>query len=81
MIAARNPRSGPGSVAKLSVPGCRRRDDATSPAPRLGAAEGAIAADADITGENRQLLEAPTAPAATVERRSNAVDMAAFQAA
>ena len=49
--------------------------------PRLAAAERAIAAYADITGENRQLLEAPTAPAATAERRSNAVDMAAFQAA
>jgi len=49
--------------------------------PRLVAAEGAIAAYADIIGENRQLLEAPTAPAVTVERRSNAVDMAAFQAA
>jgi hypothetical protein len=49
--------------------------------PRLAAAEGAIAAYADIAGENRQLLEAPAAPAATVERRSNAVDLAAFQAA
>ena len=81
MIAARNPRSGSGSVAKLSVPGCRRRDDATSPVPRLGAAEGAIAAYADITGENRQLLETPIALAATGERRSKAVDMAVFQAA
>jgi hypothetical protein len=49
--------------------------------PRLGAAEGVIAAYADITGENRPLLEAPTAPAATAQRRSNAVDVAAFQAA
>ena len=81
MIAARNPTVRPGSVAKASVPDCRRRDDPTSPLPRLAAAERAIAAYADITGENRQLLEAPTAPAATVERRSNAVDMAAFQAA
>jgi hypothetical protein len=50
--------------------------------PRLVAAEGAIAAYADITGENRQLPRgAHGAPAATVERRSNAVDMAAVQAA
>ena len=79
MIAARSPTVRPGSVAKVSVPGCRRRDDATVPFPRLGAAERAIAAYADITGENRQLLEAPTASAATAERRSNAVDMAASQ--
>ncbi len=81
MIAARNPTVRPGSVARVSVPGCRRRDDPTSSLPRLAAAEGAIAAHADIAGENRELLEAPTAPAATAERRSNAVDMAAFQAA
>jgi hypothetical protein len=48
----------------------------------LAAAEGAITAHGnDIACKNRELLEAPTAPAATTERRSNAVDMAAFQAA
>ena len=82
MIAARNPTVRPGSVARVSVPGCRRRDDPTSPLPRLAAAEGAITAHGnDIAGKNRELIEAPTAPAATTERRSNAVDMAAFQAA
>jgi hypothetical protein len=49
--------------------------------PRLAAAERAITAYADINGENRQLFEAPTAPPATVERRSNTVDVAPFQAA
>ncbi len=82
MIAATNPTVRAGSVARVSVPGCRRRDDLTSPLPRLVAAEGAITAHGnDIAGENRELLEAPTAPAATAVRRSNTVDMAAFQAA
>ena len=45
----------------------------------LAAAEGAIAAYADITGETWKPYEAPTAPAATVSRKSAAVEMAAFQ--
>jgi len=80
MIAARNPTVRPGSIAKVSVPGCRRRDDPTSSLPRLAAAEGAITAHSnDIAGETWKPYEAPLAPAATAERRSNAVDMAAFQ--
>jgi hypothetical protein len=47
----------------------------------MAAAEGAIAAYADITGENWKPYEAPMAPAATVARKSAAVEMAAFQAA
>ena len=45
----------------------------------MAAAEGAIAAYADITGEDWKPYEAPTAPAATVARKSAAVEMAAFQ--
>ena len=47
----------------------------------LAAAEGAIAAYADITGETWKPYEAPTTPAATVSRQSAATAMAAFQAA
>jgi hypothetical protein len=47
----------------------------------LAAAEGALAAYADITGEDWKPYEAPTPPAATVARQSAAVEMAAFQAA
>ena len=47
----------------------------------LAAAEGAIAAYADITGETWKPYEAPLAPAATVSRQSAAAEMAAFQAA
>ena len=47
----------------------------------MAAAEGAIAAYADITGENWKPYEAPTAPAASVARKSAAVEMAAFQTA
>jgi hypothetical protein len=71
MIAARNPTVRSASRAGPSVPGCRRRDDPTNPLPRLAAAKGSITAHGnDIPGENRELLEAPTAPAATAERRS-----------
>ena len=45
----------------------------------MAAAEGAIAAYADITGETWKPYEAPTAPAASVVRRSAAVEMAAFE--
>jgi hypothetical protein len=47
----------------------------------LAAAEGAIAAYADVTGETWKPYEAPPAPAATVSRQSAAAEMAAFQAA
>jgi len=47
----------------------------------LAAAEGAIAAYADITGETWKPYEAPTPPAATVSRQSAAAELAAFQVA
>jgi hypothetical protein len=47
----------------------------------LAAAEGALAAYAEITGEDWKPYEAPTPPAASVSRQSAAVEMAAFQAA
>ena len=47
----------------------------------LAAADGAIAAYADLTGEVWKPYEAPIAPAATVARQSAAVEMAAFQMA
>jgi hypothetical protein len=47
----------------------------------MSAAEGALAAYAEITGEDWKPYEAPTAPAATVSRKSAAVEMAAFQTA
>ena len=47
----------------------------------LAAAEGAVAAYADITGEDWKPYEAPVAPAASVERKSAAVEMAAFETA
>src|ERR1700722_14550951 len=48
----------------------------------MAAAEGAISAYSDITtGEVWKPYEAPTAPAATVARKSAAVEMAAFEMA
>ena len=47
----------------------------------LAAAEGAVAAYAEITGETWKPYEAPLAPAATVARKSAVVEMAAFGAA
>ena len=47
----------------------------------MAAAEGAISAYADITGDVWKPYEAPTAPAATVARKSAAVEMAAFEMA
>ncbi len=47
----------------------------------MAAAEGAIAAYADITGEDWKPYEAPIAPAATVARQSASLEMAAFQMA
>jgi hypothetical protein len=47
----------------------------------MAAAEGAIAAYAEVTGEDWKPYKAPTALAATVARKSAAVEMAAFQAA
>ena len=47
----------------------------------MAAAEGAISAYADITGETWKPYEAATAPAASVARKSAAVEMAAFQTA
>ena len=47
----------------------------------LAAAEGALAAYADITGEDWKPYEAPVAPAASVARKSAAVEIAAFQMA
>ena len=45
----------------------------------MAAAEGAIAAYAEITGETWKPYEAPLAPAATVSRQSAAAEMAAFR--
>ena len=47
----------------------------------LAAAEGALAAYAEITGEDWKPYEAPAAPAASVVRQSAAAEMAAFQMA
>jgi hypothetical protein len=47
----------------------------------MAAAEGAISAYADITGESWKPYEASTAPAASVSRKSAAVEMAAFELA
>jgi hypothetical protein len=47
----------------------------------MAAAEGALAAYADLTGEEWRPYEAPVAPAASVTRKSAAVEMAAFQTA
>ncbi len=47
----------------------------------MAAAEGALAAYADIIGEAWKPYEAPVAPAATVARKSAAAEMAAFQTA
>jgi hypothetical protein len=47
----------------------------------MAAAEEAISAYSDITGETRKPYEAPAAPAASVARKSAAVEMAAFELA
>jgi hypothetical protein len=47
----------------------------------MAAAEGAISAYAEITGETWKPYEAPMAPAASVARKSAAVEMAAFELA
>ncbi|HEY1931451.1 MAG TPA: hypothetical protein VGG99_05525 [Acetobacteraceae bacterium] len=47
----------------------------------MAAAEGAIAAYADLTGETWKPYEAPTPPAASVARKAAAVEMAAFEMA
>jgi hypothetical protein len=47
----------------------------------MAAAEGAISAYAEITGEVWKPYEAPIAPAATAARKSAAVEMAAFEMA
>jgi hypothetical protein len=47
----------------------------------MAAAEGAISAYTDITGETWKPYEAPMAPAASVARKSAAVEMAAFELA
>ena len=47
----------------------------------MAAAEGAIAAYADITGETWKPYEAPMPPAASVARKAAAVEMAAFEMA
>src|SRR6202142_8223 len=47
----------------------------------MAAAEGAISAYSDITGETWKPYEAPLAPAASVSRKSASVDMAAFELA
>jgi len=46
----------------------------------LAAAEGAVEAYAEVTGETWKPYEAPQAPAASVARKSAAVEMAAFGA-
>jgi hypothetical protein len=47
----------------------------------MAAAEGAITAYTNITGEDWKPYEAPTPPAGTVARKSAAVEIAAFEAA
>ena len=47
----------------------------------LAAAERAISAYADITGEDWKPYEAPAPPTATVARKSAAAEMAAFEMA
>jgi hypothetical protein len=47
----------------------------------MAAAEGAIAAYAEITGEDWKPYEAPAAQAASVSRKSASVEMAAFEMA
>jgi hypothetical protein len=47
----------------------------------MAAAEGAISAYADITGDDWKPYAAPTAPAASVSRKSAATEMAAFELA
>lgn len=47
----------------------------------LAAAEGAVAAYAEITGEAWKPYEAPTPPVASVARQSATVEMAAFETA
>src|SRR6202521_3135973 len=47
----------------------------------MAAAEGAISAYGDITGETWKPYEAPASPAASVSRKSAAVEMAAFELA
>jgi hypothetical protein len=47
----------------------------------LAAAEGAIAAYADLTGDDWKPYEAPLAPAASVSRKSAATEIAAFEMA
>jgi hypothetical protein len=47
----------------------------------MAAAEGAISAYAEITGETWKPYEAPASPAASVSRKSAAVEMAAFELA
>jgi hypothetical protein len=46
----------------------------------LAAAEGAIAAYKDITGEDWKPYQAPVEGPATVERKAASVQMSAFQA-
>jgi hypothetical protein len=47
----------------------------------MAAAQGAVAAYAEITGEDWKPYLAPTAPAASVARKSAAVEMSAFEVA
>jgi hypothetical protein len=47
----------------------------------MAAAEGAISAYADLTGDEWKPYEAPLAPAASVSRKSAATEMAAFEMA
>ena len=52
----------------------------TSPALRA-AAEGAVLAYAEVTGETWKAYEAPAPASASISRRGAAVEMAAFQTA
>jgi hypothetical protein len=45
----------------------------------MAAAEGAVAAYADITGDEWKPYVAPTAPAASVARKSATAEMSAFE--
>jgi hypothetical protein len=64
--------------------GCTSDDVAPRPLQAfalMAAAEGALAAYADLTGETWKPYEAPLPASASVSRRSAAAEMAAFQAA
>ena len=78
-MVRREPNGPAGFGSKVDVAGCRRKMIYQFPAPAGCGRGGDHRPLQRLAGENRQLLEASTAPAATAERRSNAADVAAFQ--